>query len=163
MRWSAACWLRAVLFRVDPGARSLFRGFAGASGARTRRYVHARRYPRDFVCARRLWLQLPSAVAGLEEIAAHPKIFVGYSDLTSLLTTFTDSANFVTFHGPMAAEGFCCCRRRRNHFVAERGERRGRLGDWRRFRCEITCSGNGGGNALWRMPLHSGGRAGHAL
>ncbi len=40
------------------------------------------------------------------KIAEHPKIFVGYSDLTSLLTTFTDSANFVTFHGPMAAKDF---------------------------------------------------------
>jgi muramoyltetrapeptide carboxypeptidase len=42
----------------------------------------------------------------LKAIAAHPKIFVGYSDLTSLLTTFTDQANFVTFHGPMAAKDF---------------------------------------------------------
>lgn len=37
-------------------------------------------------------------------IAAHPKIFVGYSDVTCLLTHFTDAANFVTFHGPMAAK-----------------------------------------------------------
>ena len=36
-------------------------------------------------------------------IEAHPKIFVGYSDLTSLLTYFTVGA-FVTFHGPMAAK-----------------------------------------------------------
>jgi muramoyltetrapeptide carboxypeptidase len=42
----------------------------------------------------------------LKKIAAHPKIFVGYSDLTSLLTTFTDAANFVTFHGPMVAKDF---------------------------------------------------------
>jgi muramoyltetrapeptide carboxypeptidase len=42
----------------------------------------------------------------LKKIAAHPKIFVGYSDLTSLLTTFTDAANFVTFHGPMIAKDF---------------------------------------------------------
>jgi muramoyltetrapeptide carboxypeptidase len=42
----------------------------------------------------------------LEKIAAHPKIFVGYSDLTSLLTTFADSANLVTFHGPMVAKDF---------------------------------------------------------
>jgi muramoyltetrapeptide carboxypeptidase len=31
---------------------------------------------------------------------------VGYSDLTSLLTTFVDAANFVTFHGPMVAKDF---------------------------------------------------------
>lgn len=37
----------------------------------------------------------------LEKIKAHPKIFVGYSDLTALLTYFTDAAGLVTFHGPM--------------------------------------------------------------
>jgi len=31
---------------------------------------------------------------------------VGYSDLTTLLTRFADSANFVTFHGPMVAKDF---------------------------------------------------------
>jgi muramoyltetrapeptide carboxypeptidase len=40
----------------------------------------------------------------LEKIQAHPKIFVGYSDITTLLTYFTDAAGFVTFHGPMAAK-----------------------------------------------------------
>jgi muramoyltetrapeptide carboxypeptidase len=42
----------------------------------------------------------------LKKIAAHPKIFVGYSDLTTLLTWFLDSANFITFHGPMVAKDF---------------------------------------------------------
>jgi muramoyltetrapeptide carboxypeptidase len=42
----------------------------------------------------------------LRKIAAHPKIFVGYSDLTSLLTWFADSANLVTFHGPMVTKDF---------------------------------------------------------
>jgi muramoyltetrapeptide carboxypeptidase len=37
------------------------------------------------------------------KIKAHPKIFIGYSDLTCLLTYFTD-ADLVTFHGPMAAK-----------------------------------------------------------
>jgi muramoyltetrapeptide carboxypeptidase len=41
-----------------------------------------------------------------KKIAAHPKIFVGYSDLTSLLTTLTDTTNLVTFHGPMVAKDF---------------------------------------------------------
>jgi muramoyltetrapeptide carboxypeptidase len=40
----------------------------------------------------------------LEKIKAHPKIFVGYSDATALLTYFCDTAGFVTFHGPMAAK-----------------------------------------------------------
>jgi muramoyltetrapeptide carboxypeptidase len=42
----------------------------------------------------------------LKKIAAHPKIFVGYSDLTTLLTSFTDFADLVTFHGPMVAKDF---------------------------------------------------------
>src|SRR5271169_3545999 len=42
----------------------------------------------------------------LKRIAAHPKIFVGYSDLTTLLTWFADQANLVTFHGPMATKDF---------------------------------------------------------
>jgi muramoyltetrapeptide carboxypeptidase len=40
----------------------------------------------------------------LEKIRAHPKIFVGYSDVTALLTFFLDAAGLVTFHGPMAAK-----------------------------------------------------------
>ena len=40
----------------------------------------------------------------VEKIKAHPKIFVGYSDLTALLTYFADVAGLITFHGPMAAK-----------------------------------------------------------
>jgi muramoyltetrapeptide carboxypeptidase len=40
------------------------------------------------------------------KIAGHPKIFCGYSDLTTLLTCFADSARFVTFHGPMVTKDF---------------------------------------------------------
>jgi len=42
----------------------------------------------------------------LEKIKAHPKIFVGYSDITTLLTYFTDACGMVTFHGPMVAKDF---------------------------------------------------------
>jgi muramoyltetrapeptide carboxypeptidase len=42
----------------------------------------------------------------LKRIMAKPKIFVGYSDLTSLLTYICDSARLVTFHGPMVAKDF---------------------------------------------------------
>jgi muramoyltetrapeptide carboxypeptidase len=38
------------------------------------------------------------------KIRAHPKIFVGYSDVTTLLTYITDATGLVTFHGPMAAK-----------------------------------------------------------
>ena len=41
-----------------------------------------------------------------EKIAPHPKIFVGYSDPTALLTCFADNASFVTFHGPMVTKDF---------------------------------------------------------
>ncbi len=40
----------------------------------------------------------------LEKIKAHSKIFVGYSDVTALLTYFCDAGSFITFHGPMAAK-----------------------------------------------------------
>jgi len=45
-------------------------------------------------------------VLDLNKIKAHPKIFVGYSDLTTLLTYFADSAGIVAFHGPMVAKDF---------------------------------------------------------
>jgi muramoyltetrapeptide carboxypeptidase len=40
----------------------------------------------------------------LAKIEAHPKSFIGYSDVTTLLTYFHDAAGLVTFHGPMAAK-----------------------------------------------------------
>ena len=42
----------------------------------------------------------------LGKIAAHPKVFVGYSDITTLLTWFADSAGFGGFHGPMVTKDF---------------------------------------------------------
>jgi muramoyltetrapeptide carboxypeptidase len=41
-----------------------------------------------------------------KKIVAHPKILVGYSDITTLVCCIADSANFVTFHGPMVAKDF---------------------------------------------------------
>jgi muramoyltetrapeptide carboxypeptidase len=40
------------------------------------------------------------------KIVAHPKILLGYSDLTTLLCDIADTANLVTFHGPMVAKDF---------------------------------------------------------
>jgi muramoyltetrapeptide carboxypeptidase len=40
------------------------------------------------------------------EIERHPKIFCGYSDITTLLTYFADAVGFVTFHGPMVTKDF---------------------------------------------------------
>lgn len=40
----------------------------------------------------------------LAKIKAHPKIVVGYSDVTSLLSYFLDATGLAVFHGPMAAK-----------------------------------------------------------
>jgi len=42
----------------------------------------------------------------LKQIAAKPKIFVGYSDLTSLMTYLYDALGLVIFHGPMVTKDF---------------------------------------------------------
>jgi muramoyltetrapeptide carboxypeptidase len=83
--------------------------FAGSAERRTRELeeMFVRDDIRAIVCARGGYgsnYLLPAI--NLKKIAEHPKIFVGYSDLTTLLTSFADSANFVTFHGPMVAKDF---------------------------------------------------------
>src|SRR6266852_3264298 len=88
--------------------------FAGSAERRARELedMFARDDIRAIACARGGYgsnYLLParrSKRLGLKTIAKHPKIFVGYSDLTTLLTWFTESANFVTFHGPMVAKDF---------------------------------------------------------
>ena len=40
------------------------------------------------------------------QIRAHPKVFVGYSDNTSLLTWFNQACGLVAFHGPMVEGRF---------------------------------------------------------
>ena len=42
----------------------------------------------------------------LKKVRKNPKIFVGYSDITTLLTYFSDAAGLVTFHGPMVTKDF---------------------------------------------------------
>src|SRR5208282_825775 len=39
-------------------------------------------------------------------IRAHPKIFIGYSDITSLHCAFLVKSNLVSFHGPMLNSDF---------------------------------------------------------
>ena len=41
-----------------------------------------------------------------QKIVSSPKIFVGYSDITTLLTCFSDAVGMVTFHGPMVTKDF---------------------------------------------------------
>ena len=83
--------------------------FAGSADRRARELeeMFERDDIRAIICARGGYgsnYVLP--LLDLKKIAAHPKIFVGYSDLTTLLTALTDSANLVTFHGPMVAKDF---------------------------------------------------------
>ena len=88
--------------------------FAGSAQRRARELedMFARDDIRAIVCARGgygsnyLLPALDSKTLDLKKIAAHPKIFMGYSDLTTLLTWFTDAANVVTLHGPMVAKDF---------------------------------------------------------
>jgi muramoyltetrapeptide carboxypeptidase len=42
----------------------------------------------------------------IKKIARTPKIFLGYSDITSLLTWIADSTGLITFHGPMVTKDF---------------------------------------------------------
>jgi muramoyltetrapeptide carboxypeptidase len=81
--------------------------FAGSVERRSRELeeMFARDEVRAIVCARGGYganYLLP--VLDLEKIRTHPKIFVGYSDLTALITYFADAAGLVTFHGPMVAK-----------------------------------------------------------
>ena len=81
--------------------------FAGSVERRTRELqeMFARDDVQAIVCARGGYgANYLLKKLDLDRIKAHPKIFVGYSDLTSLLTYFSDAGNFVTFHGPMVAK-----------------------------------------------------------
>lgn len=83
--------------------------FAGSVERRTRELeeMFVRDNIRAIVCARggygtNYLLQR----IDLERIKSHPKIFVGYSDVSTLLTYFADAAGIVTFHGPMVTKDF---------------------------------------------------------
>ncbi|HUR37081.1 MAG TPA: LD-carboxypeptidase [Terriglobales bacterium] len=45
-------------------------------------------------------------VLNMGAVRAHPKMFVGYSDITTLLTYFCDQADMVTYHGPMVVSDY---------------------------------------------------------
>jgi muramoyltetrapeptide carboxypeptidase len=83
--------------------------FAGSVECRARELeeMFVRDDIRAIVCARGGYganYLLP--LLDIDKIAANPKIFVGYSDITSLLTWFADSTGLVTFHGPMVTKDF---------------------------------------------------------
>ena len=83
--------------------------FAGSAQRRARELeeMFERDDVRAILCARGGYgSNLLLAELDINKIAAHPKIFCGYSDLTTLLTYFADHAGFVTFHGPMVTKDF---------------------------------------------------------
>jgi len=81
--------------------------FAGSSSRRTRELedMFSREDVRAILCARGGYGSnyLLNGL-NLEIVKAYPKIFIGYSDITSLLTYFVDSAGLAVFQGPMAAK-----------------------------------------------------------
>jgi muramoyltetrapeptide carboxypeptidase len=83
--------------------------FAGSAERRVRELEEmlARDDIRAIICARGGYgaNYLLNAI-DIRKIAANPKIFVGYSDVTTLLTWFIDAAGLVTFHGPMVTKDF---------------------------------------------------------
>jgi muramoyltetrapeptide carboxypeptidase len=83
--------------------------FAGSIERRARELeeMFVRDDVRAIICARGGYgaNYLPGVLDRMK-IERHPKIFCGYSDITTLLTYFADVAGFVTFHAPMAAKDF---------------------------------------------------------
>jgi muramoyltetrapeptide carboxypeptidase len=83
--------------------------FAGPVERRARELeqMFAREEVRAIVCARGGYgANYLLRALDLKAISRTPKIFVGYSDNTTLLTWFSDAAGFVTFHGPMVTKDF---------------------------------------------------------
>jgi muramoyltetrapeptide carboxypeptidase len=83
--------------------------FAGSVERRVRELeeMFAREDVRAVLCARGGYgcnYLLPRIDIGL--IRRNPKVFVGYSDVTTLLTWLHDAAGLVTFHGPMLTKDF---------------------------------------------------------
>jgi muramoyltetrapeptide carboxypeptidase len=83
--------------------------FAGTIDRRVRELeeMFSRDYVRAIICARGGYgCNYLLSKLDPQKIVAHPKIFVGYSDVTTLLTCLADSAGMVTFHGPMVTKDF---------------------------------------------------------
>ncbi len=83
--------------------------FAGSAERRARELdeMFMRDEVRAIICARGGYgANYLLDTLNLQRIATHPKIFVGYSDITTLLTYILDSTGLVTFHGPMVTKDF---------------------------------------------------------
>jgi len=83
--------------------------FAGSAKRRARELedMFSRPEVRAVVCARGGYgTNYLLEEVDVAKIKANPKILVGYSDVTTLLTYFADAAGLVTFHGPMVTKDF---------------------------------------------------------
>ena len=94
-------------------------------------------------------------------IAAQPKILLGCSDITSLLTAIHDRTGLIGFHGPMVAKDIAdgtfdeaswksALEGESNWSVPTSG-------------IEVLRAGKSFRPSLWRMPLNAGGVIGNAL
>jgi muramoyltetrapeptide carboxypeptidase len=83
--------------------------FAGTVDRRRQELEHMfqREDVRAILCARGGYgcNYLPPVLSP-SKILSHPKIFVGYSDISTLDTCFCDNLPMVTFHGPMITKDF---------------------------------------------------------
>jgi muramoyltetrapeptide carboxypeptidase len=106
---AGVCFLEDAGYRVRLGSATLARtGYLAGKDEQRRRdlvdmfeddEVRAILATRGGYGSGRLLPVLDPAIA-----ARHPKIFVGYSDLTFLLTHFMQRGELVTFHGPMLVD-----------------------------------------------------------
>jgi len=83
--------------------------FAGSVERRMRELeeMFSREDVRAIVCARGGYgANYLLHTLNVEKIRSHPKILVGYSDITTLLTHVLDAAGVLTFHGPMVTKDF---------------------------------------------------------
>lgn len=96
-----------VVFDESIFDRDLY--FAGSAERRARELqsMFARDDTDAVICARGGYgVNYLLPLLDVKKIAASPKPFVGYSDVTSLTTYLYDSIGLVTFHGPMVAKDF---------------------------------------------------------
>jgi muramoyltetrapeptide carboxypeptidase len=83
--------------------------FAGSEERRTRELEEMFKRPEisGIICARGGYGSnhlLPHI--NLDVVRTNPKFFMGYSDITTLLTYFCDHTDLVTFHGPMVKNDY---------------------------------------------------------
>ena len=122
--------------------------FAGSAARRARELeeMFIRDEVRAIVCARGGYgANYLLDILDLKKIKAHPKIFVGYSDLTTLSDILRGRDWIDYFSRPHGGQGLCARRRRGPKFLGARLERIFRMGARTGFGCEIAGRGVGEG------------------